>query len=71
MITFLVLNIIMTILTAVASIIVTIAVGVWNTAVSASDCITVGDSCVCANNETYDGTILFLKIHEICASVLD
>lgn len=60
MVTFLVLNIIMTIVTAGAAIIVTIALAVWSGAVvDTSKCVTIDGSCTCYTNdyssETYDG----------------
>lgn len=59
MVTFLVLNIIMTIVTAGAAIIVTIALAFWSGAVDTSKCVTTDGSCICYNNgystETYDG----------------
>lgn len=61
MVTFLVLNIIMTIVAAGASIVVTIALAFWNAAVSNTNCVTVENSCVCYSdytNETYDGKII-------------
>lgn len=61
MVTFLVLNIIMTIVTAGASIVVTIALAFWNAAVSTTNCVTVENSCVCGSGytkETYDGKII-------------
>ena len=64
MVTFLVLNIIMTIVTAAASIVITFFLSFWNT-VNRTDCMTVGDSCVCNigyDTYTYDGRILLLVI---------
>lgn len=57
MITFLVLNIIMTIVTACAAIVVTIALSIWTAIVDINDCISLDDSCVC-QNETYSGKII-------------
>lgn len=73
MVTFLVLNIIMTIVTAAASIVVTIAMAFWN-GVSTTDCTTVGNSCVCNigydSYETYDGRPDFIvsDTYVICQS---
>ena len=64
MVTFLVLNIIMTIVTAAASIVVTVAMAFWNgISYSTTDCTTVGDKCVCSNGysyETFDGRPNFI-----------
>lgn len=61
MVTFLVLSIIMTIVTAGAAILVTIAVSIWSAlVVDISNCETVAGSCVCYNDynvETYNGKI--------------
>ncbi|KAL9985172.1 hypothetical protein ACROYT_G007542 [Oculina patagonica] len=54
MVTFLVLNIIMTITTAAASIVVTVALAFWNGAVNASNCRTVHNTCVCDTGNPYD-----------------
>ena len=51
----------MTIVTAGAAIVVTIALAFWNTAGSSTDCVTLGDSCVCYNDystETYHGKVI-------------
>lgn len=60
MVTFLVLNIIMTIVTACAAIVVTIALSFWTAIVDTTDCTSYDGSCVCHNDyttETYNGKI--------------
>ena len=67
MVTFLVLSIIMTIVTAGAAIVGTIALAIWSTAVNYTDCVTTGSSCICYNNDylgssgTYHGEITELR----------
>lgn len=61
MITFLVLNIIMTIVTACAAIVVTIALSFWTAIVDTTDCVYSEGRCVCQNDyttETYYGKII-------------
>ena len=53
MVTFLVLNIIMTIVTAGAAIVVTIALAIWNTAADTANCVTVDGSCRCSSYDDY------------------
>ena len=60
MVTFLVLSIIMTIVTAGAAIVATIALAIWSAAVDNTECVTAGSSCICYNayyesSETYYG----------------
>lgn len=62
MVTFLVLSIIMTIVTAGAAIVATIALSIWSTVVvDISNCETVAGQCVCYNEyygpDTYNGKI--------------
>lgn len=52
MITFLVLNIIMTIVTACAAIVVTIALSFWTAIVDTTDCVYSEGRCVCQNDYT-------------------
>lgn len=56
MITFLVLNIIMTIVTAGAALVVSIALSFW-TVIDTNDCISLEGRCDC-QNETYYGKII-------------
>ena len=67
MVTFLVLNIVMIIVTGGASVIVTIFVANWDgSAVDSTDCVTVDNSCTCliyntsseARYEVFDGMFL-------------
>ncbi|RMX59912.1 hypothetical protein pdam_00001104 [Pocillopora damicornis] len=53
MITFLVFSIIVTVISASASLIVTLALSYWDVTVDLSDCTTVGDSCVCPGDQIY------------------
>ena len=60
MVTFLVLNIIMTIVTAGAAIVVTVALAFWNAAVDTTNCVTTDGKCICYNDyyqspDTYYG----------------
>ena len=57
MITFLVFSIIVTVISASASLIVTLALSYWDVAVDLSDCTTVGDSCVCPGDQIYGGML--------------
>ena len=57
MITFLVFSIIVTVISASASLIVTLALSYWDVTVDLSDCTTVGDSCVCPDDQIYGGML--------------
>lgn len=58
MVTFLVLNIIMTIVTAGAAFVVSIALSFWTAIADTNDCISLeAGRCVC-QNETYYGKII-------------
>ena len=67
MVTFLVLNIITTILTAAASIILTLALSLWNAAVNTAGCYTEDNTCVCDDGQTtYYGILLILILIIAC-----
>ena len=62
MVTFLVLSIIMTIVTAGAAIVATIAIEFWSAAVNTTKCVTRDGRCVCYSDylespEIYNGEI--------------
>ena len=67
MVTFLVLSIIMTIVTAGAAILATVAITFWSAVVDTTNCEMVAGSCVCYNDyetETYNGKITEFKFQE-------
>ena len=59
MVTFLVFSIITAVISAAASITVTLALSYWDIAVDLSDCTTLGGSCYCLDGISYGG--MFLK----------
>jgi len=66
MVTFLVLSIIMTVVTAGAAIVATVAISFWSAIVDTTNCETVAGSCICYNDydtETYNGTITEFSVH--------